>query len=806
MANKSKSLCIIGAGPGGLISAQTFLHSSNSFKSITVFESSPQPGGIWPISKDDKGIWFDAQEKMGRKLDAEMRTNLSRDTVNFGGVRDGYGVGDGKEDDLGMFPKAWRVGKYLMGMADDLRRDGVQIKYGTKVLRVEERKGEEKRWLVRTAGFPTDDKESSAKAVEEDHIFDYLIIASGFFNASNIPPSLKPSFSSKSVPVIHSIQLKQHNILCYLQRAAEACTEKKSQKILVVGASLSGVETASLLADTLSSLAHSPFHPLAGKVKSLSIHHVITKPFWVLPRFVPIDPSIKSVNGETEPNPAPTFMPTDHVLFNLLNRAPSDRLKNKSGIIDPSTAEASQNFLAKLSGMGKPHGAEWLKDMPSNEVPLLAISESYTNHLHSGNIALRPGRLAHIATVNDAGLSAGIQWMNGGYDLDNCGLVVLATGYENASSLGFLSDELKEKLGYEPKSIMPLELCWQSTVHKDVEGLGFVGMYKGAYWGVMEQQAALLADMWCDDEAKSAFYQKALDGCQSAVPAFRQVEGKKEKSDESLTHFPMGDYIHTVSDLLHIRGVRQLPDIPANIGEEGCKLSCIPFLPIPASNNPQLILSSRNTAQNIVTAAESGAFYPRSVFRALLGKWSLKKSIVSRRTDTPSGTFAGTATFSPRARTDEGFSGEYLYEENGTFTLESGVAFQATRRYVYRLSTDQSTVSAWFVKERSRDEVDYLFHQLRFISPGVVSGKSGLDGEYKNLWRATGHHLCIADVYDPEYWWKWQGCEVSEWCCSYDVKGPQKDYTTRYLFTREIGEVRMEEAWDDGGWWGGEER
>ena len=58
------------------------------------------------------------------------------------------------------------------------------------------------------------------------------------------------------------------------------------------------------------------------------------------------------------------------------------------------------------------------------------------------------------------------------------------------------------------------------------------------------------------------------------------------------------------------------------------------------------------------------------------------------------------------------------------------------------------------------------------------------DGGKNGLWTAKGHHLCIDDTYDPEYVFKWKGCELESWAMAYTVKGPGKDYFIESKFTR----------------------
>lgn len=59
--------------------------------------------------------------------------------------------------------------------------------------------------------------------------------------------------------------------------------------------------------------------------------------------------------------------------------------------------------------------------------------------------------------------------------------------------------------------------------------------------------------------------------------------------------------------------------------------------------------------------------------------------------------------------------------------------------YVYRYNADEDKISAWFVKEETKqldgeEEVDYLFHDIE-----TENGGQG--------WVGRGEHLCELDMY-----------------------------------------------------------
>jgi hypothetical protein len=92
-------------------------------------------------------------------------------------------------------------------------------------------------------------------------------------------------------------------------------------------------------------------------------------------------------------------------------------------------------------------------------------------------------------------------------------------------------------------------------------------------------------------------------------------------------------------------------------------------------------------------------FVAAAVFRGMQGIWTLKRMIDTHRSGSLGGTFIGSAHFHPRVPTDSTYSAEYLYIEEGTFKMDNGASFPATRRYIYRYNEATDAVTAWFVDE-----------------------------------------------------------------------------------------------------------
>jgi hypothetical protein len=173
-----------------------------------------------------------------------------------------------------------------------------------------------------------------------------------------------------------------------------------------------------------------------------------------------------------------------------------------------------------------------------------------------------------------------------------------------------------------------------------------------------------------------------------------------------------------------------------------------------------------------------------TIFESLKGTWRLRRSLNSILTGFPSGTFEGTATFTPREPTAHTIKSELLYSEQGELQTDNGYTLRANRKYIYRYNADEDKISAWFVKEDTKandgkEEVDELFHDLEM--------QVKEDG-----WTGRGEHLCSLDMYWAYYEFRVprvveEGRDVMNvFGVRYKVKGPQKDYTSDAAYERVV--------------------
>jgi hypothetical protein len=312
----TRSVCIVGAGPSGLVAAKTFKQQSD-YK-VTVYEAADRVGGMWRAQPGE----------YGDKCSPEMRTNLSRFTVAFPDLS--WSSVDLSDPVTGasspttppMFPKAWQVGRYLEKYTEKfgLKPD---IFLNRRVVDAEIL-DDMKTWQVTTRDLATN--QSSTET------FDYLVIASGFFD--------KPGHTFSPIPdkTLHNIQ---HSSVF---RDLSSLSQKPG-KIVVIGGGISGSEAAAQAAFQVSSAKYSPGRnkPIHAESK---IYHIVNRPFYCLPRYLPQNPYRDSTQ---ETNMAPTFLPLDLILYNLSRRGEGE-LTASITTVPPEKAKKGHDFVRSVIG------------------------------------------------------------------------------------------------------------------------------------------------------------------------------------------------------------------------------------------------------------------------------------------------------------------------------------------------------------------------------------------------------------------------------------------------------------------------
>ncbi|KAI0428559.1 hypothetical protein F5Y09DRAFT_285321 [Xylaria sp. FL1042] len=772
----TKSVCIVGAGPSGLVAAKTLLHdvASASFK-VTIFDSQHRIGGLWPVHKGDgTGL-----------VHPLMVANQSKHTVQFSD----FAWRDSESD----FPKAWQIGRYLERYLKEY--EGADIRLGHKVVKAELQDGGS--WKVQT------DSEKGPQT----SIFDYLLVATGFFGSPLWPEGIP---KEGEVPIIHSS--KYRDIESLLSKAKDT-----SDKILVVGGQMSGVEIAGTIATHLSSYIHSPGHKAIQNAGRFAVHHVTPRPAWTVPLFTSVKPD----------TPAPPFLPCDLPSYNLALRP--QPLVNNQGHISVDMARNSNSIYQSVLGTDQSIFSPETKidgellDKP----PFLAIGMHYMDFVRSSLIKPRKARLSRIG-----GDTVMISSEGGEESITNVVAVVVATGFDPSPSISFLPPSVLEVLSHSPAHPdLPVALAFHGTHHPTLPTLGFVGFYRSPYWGVMEMQARFVTHL---------FQEHAEGNSPARLPSLRTALANDDsiqrtlalRDDPRCSQFPMGDYAFLMQEFANALGL----SISAPIGTTPLLANGRPMdILTPAryishgaseTQREQAAANLRSTHRTALAGLTGRSFIAAAVFRSLLGEWSLERDLVSKLPSHPSGRFVGIAKFLLRSGTIDGrehkFSTtnhpgesdaaagapdtglEYLYIEDGEFAAAgTGMRFRATRRYIWRYDEGSDKLSVWFARTDDQMRADYLFHELEFIPPPSLAAHGNDGGQTQVLakdrqerhnslgargecWHAKASHLCIEDLYDVHYEFMFKAVNLQEWKLGYSVHGPKKDYTIHGTYRRNV--------------------
>lgn len=650
----------LGAGPSGLVTAKTLLHNfpRGTFSPV-IFDTRHEVGGLWP--KHPSGP---AQKANSPTLDPAMRTNLSRFTVAFSDLSWESAMGDA---DPPMFPQARQVGQYLAAYVDryipnDVLRLGHRV---TRALRTAEA-DPAARWKVEWSQSSDQGASHRSDDVESED-FDFLVVASGYFARPFLPeiPGLE-NFAGK---ILHSSTLhRSRDLLPYMNDGTPG-------SIAVIGGSMSGVEGASAAALWRSSSVVSTCPTTSSKTETSSkaeskIHHVYPRPFWALPTYLPDETSTETVS----------FLPLDLAMYDLSRRPPGP-IEYALGPIPEEKATKTNSYFSSLLGsdyekIGHMPQASTQHDTTSRP-PWVAIGNDYAEFIRSGAIEATIGRVISGYPDPNTGLaSIKIEPDNGeSKTLDNVATIVMATGFSPFESLSFLPAEVLQGLEYTTDdAFLPLVLDKGGTMRSEIPDIGFVGFYRGPYWGVMEMQAQFLGEEWAGQQ---------IDPVQTAdqrgsVRILRHPDTSSRRGQ-----FPMGDYVGLMESFARDLEI-QRADIP---GEDGRSGPVIParYVHDHRQNHPKVKAEVQRTLDSLHATskhdhhtAQAGAAL--AIFRALHGTWRFTQTFSAAGQEEKS----GSTIFHPRYPSSPGYDREYVCEEYTDIPQEPHS--RQTNRSILRLS------------------------------------------------------------------------------------------------------------------------
>ncbi|KAJ5717169.1 FAD-dependent pyridine nucleotide-disulfide oxidoreductase [Penicillium malachiteum] len=701
---RPKKVAIIGAGPSGLVTAKTLLHNfpHGTFSPI-IFDARHEIGGLWPCHSTGTQRTPD----VSGKLDPYMPTNLSRFTVAFSDLSWESVFGSSS---VPIFPQARQVGLYLEAYRKRYIPE-TSIRLGHQVLKTVRTvgPGSETGWEVSwvkskfsdSGGIKYEQGEFQDQVQVER--FDLLVVASGYFARPYIPKI--PGLEKLAGRVFHSSEIQKSKGILRDDDHLLA-----TGNVAIIGGSMSGAEAVSAIALHQSSYQNDEDTD-QDKVKS-KVHHVHSRPFWTVPTYFPHETSKDQVS----------FLPLDLAMYDLSRRQPGP-IDYSLGLVSEEKATKTNEYFASLLG---PEYEKWghvhdpaAREKTASWPPWVAIGNDYAEFVRSGAIQATMGRAVSVDYDHQAELATiNINTASGQTTvLENIAAVVMATGYTPFDALSFLPEDVLSTLEYGTEDpFLPLVLDKGGTIRSEVPDLGFVGLYRGPYWGVMEMQARFLGNEWARQDQGTL----KTEDQRASVRILRHSDSITRRSQ-----FPMGDYVGLMEafarDLkiertsLSNDDSRSGPVIPARYTyNQGSSVD-----ESNATSETQLTLDALTSisdedhrARKIATAA--------AVFRALHGTWRVsQKSPVSGQEKK-----FGTVSFSPRYPSD-GFDREYVCHEQ----LSTGSA----NRSIFRLLEAAGTaiIEIWPAETGSQDNATSEIRSLR-LSPLYLKRVDGayVPGEY----------------------------------------------------------------------------
>ncbi|KAJ5091610.1 FAD-dependent pyridine nucleotide-disulfide oxidoreductase [Penicillium alfredii] len=779
-----KKVAIIGAGPSGLVTAKTLLHNfpGGTF-APTIFESRHEIGGLWPSYPSSSS----AHKTNGPPgtLDPWMRTNLSRFTVAFSDLAWESVIPD---NEIPVFPQARQVGQYLNAYAIQYIPRYV-LRLGCEVIRTTRRiDSGNVRWRVdwATESAPDIGDASPNRREISSEDFDFLVVASGYF-ARQYNPDI-PGLDQWAGKVIHSSALQ--NGRCKLVLCGKDDTIPG--KVAVIGGSMSGVEAAAAVAlhQSSSMLATGP-RPLALQQKT--VHHIYSRPFWTLPTYLPCVSS----------KDAASFLPLDLAMYDLSRRPPGP-IEYAPGPIPEEKAAKTNSYFQSLLGpdyelFGHMHPRDTEDQTTTQSPPWVAIGNDYAEYVRSGAIAATMGRVISVHSEPDSDL-ASIEIKGPGSQtstLDGIAAIVMATGFAPFESLSFLSAEILQSLEYSVEDpFSPLILDKGGTLRSEIPDLGFVGFYRGPYWGVMEMQARFLGDIWSKEITGISPTNSQTDGLRSLRHA-----------DMSLRRgqFPMGDYVGLMESFAKELGISRME---LELSEEDSNRSgpvvparyCYNSAASPATQHTAQTQGHRETKRTLDALRASFVDYhytaraaaALAVFRALHGSWGYTKQPLSLGHDGQP--VSGTLAFYPRYPSALAYDREYVCMENE----EMQSIFRLSERGPDGAS---SRIEVWTVNPTNPNTAGRLIHTLH-LTPLYRKKHDGdyVSGEYVMHGTSVSPTTSQDETnscprFGSEYTFHFLGISIISWACVTQPKNhsasieslDEQMCPTRTIYRREVG-------------------
>ena len=543
--------------------------------------------------------------------------------------------------------------------------------------------------------------------------------------------------------------------------------ELSHSNVAVIGGSISGVEAASTVALHQSSckLATPKKHE---DRKEQTIHHIHSRPFWTLPTYLP------HISAEKDAS----FLPLDLVMYDL-GRRPTGPIEYALGPIPAEKAVKTNDYFKSVLGteyekIGHMHHAS-ADQTTCSQPPWVAIGNDYAEFVRSKAIEATMGRAVSIQPDSDTGLvSVNIQTADGqSKTIDKIGVIVLATGFTPFESLSFLPKDVLSGLEFSSDDpFLPLVLDKGGTIRSEIPDVGFVGFYRGPYWGVMEMQARYLSETWAQQHMGPLVteYQRL------SLRTLRQPHLNSQRGQ-----FPMGDYVGLMEAFAKDLGISRVelsandersgPVIPARYGfsRAGTTVKAQPHRLVDAEMQRTLDALKATSAQAPRSFQVAAA---AAIFRALHGIWKFT------RVESATGEFqgSGSVTFIPCYPSNSAYDKEYVCEEYvESDSTENAPSPHHSCRSIIRLaeSGDESVsgrITIWeknFTSSTTDDQPDEFLCLIPAYS--TQSDTEGETVEYTivvntSLPRYSNSSTALDSIQmKRQYRFHFQGVSISTW-------------------------------------------
>lgn len=687
-------MAVIGAGAAGLVAARHFLwnkcSSTGSVANLHIFERRGWVGGAWS-SRGGSAVGKPKDSAIQPPSMWENLTpNLSKYTCRFSDFPWPEGTPT--------FPSRADMQKYLEDYADRfvLQNEHCTLHYECTVTNVQ--KSDDHTYKLYWKNETDFDNNSFCKA------FDNVIVASGYFAAPIWPDGILNLVDStaENKMVTHSSQYQSPE-------------EFSDQSVCIIGGSFSAQEIASDVARYAKRVVN---------ILGTDLNHSVP---YILPRLVP-DPQTGLP------------LPLDVLLYRRSDRQVAPAIPEKVAL-DDEEIQRRHDFLRHLVG-NRFFEQLMAKEIPEPSVstyPFVSISDEYANLVVDGKIDVIPCGRVENAKKCDKGSGLITVTLDNGSMVEGVDRIIACTGYR--SCLDFLDSEILQTLEYDPSdSFAPLTLCCDAF-HPKLPGLGFVGQYKGAYFGYMELQARLLAGM-----QNGQVELGNNDGSPDEISQNLLEHARQVRQQQPRPQFPHFDYVGAMDSLAE--RVQLTPDA-TTFGANGQMVT-------PAYYQPDMDLAKQCQEELEHEMQSHGSTkIARLALHSMIGKWKFRRTITDHLTCSEQDVH-GEVSFSGM-----GEPHVLRYREDGHLDLPNGNRLEVFREYDYVWNRGSGDLDIMFVENGQQT---YLFMSLRFQKQ---------ENEY---WLASSDHLCIKDLYKGTFQIKLEGIRAKEIMMIYHVKGPKKDY------------------------------